>query len=46
VFNLLPAYPLDGGRALQAVLWRVTRDEMWATTAAARSGQVVGAGLL
>ena len=44
-FNLLPGSPLDGGRVLSALLWMRTRDQTSAQAAAARFGQVLGAGL-
>ena len=42
VFNALPGLPLDGGRMLQSVVWRVTGDQQKATRVAARAGLVVG----
>jgi Zn-dependent protease len=40
VFNLIPAYPLDGGRIRRSLLWRATGDRGRGTRAAARIGQV------
>jgi Zn-dependent protease/predicted transcriptional regulator len=42
VFNVIPAAPLDGGRLLRAVLWRLTGDRLKAAVWSARSGQVFG----
>lgn len=38
VFNLIPAFPLDGGRVFRAVLWRWKHNLRWATRVAARTG--------
>ena len=42
VFNLLPAFPLDGGRIARAAVWALTGDPNRATRACARLGQVFG----
>ena len=42
IFNMAPAFPLDGGRVLRAIIWMATRDDLKATRVAARSGEVVG----
>ena len=40
--NMLPAYPLDGGRLVRAAIWRATGDVERATRWAAWSGQFFG----
>jgi Zn-dependent protease len=43
VFNILPGYPLDGGRILRAAVWGLTGNYRRATRVATRSGQAIGA---
>ena len=39
VFNLVPAFPLDGGRMTRAIVWRVTGEKQRGTRVAAKLGQ-------
>ena len=39
IFNLIPAFPLDGGRIARAVVWRVTGDQRRGTEVSAKLGQ-------
>jgi len=41
IFNMVPGFPLDGGRVLRGVIWWVTGNAKRATTIAARVGQVI-----
>jgi len=40
-FNLLPAFPLDGGRVLRSILWTWKKDIRWATRVSARVGTIL-----
>jgi Zn-dependent protease len=42
-FNLVPAFPLDGGRIARALVWRVTGDKQRGTRTAAKLGQAFAA---
>lgn len=45
-FNLLPAFPLDGGRIARSLMWRHHGDRDRATATAARAGRAFGWGLV
>jgi Zn-dependent protease/predicted transcriptional regulator len=46
VFNLLPGFPLDGGRIFRAIVWGVTKDFSRATKVAGTTGKLVAYGMI
>jgi CBS domain-containing protein len=46
VFNMLPGFPLDGGRVFRSIVWSRNNDRLRATRAASRAGEWIAYGVM
>lgn len=46
IFNMIPGFPMDGGRVLRAVIWWITGNQVKATRGASVTGQIIAFGFI